>query len=235
MTDLEARYDRIADFYESTIGDRLTDEGTAALLELVGGVGGERVLDLACGHGRISRELARRGGRVVGVDLSQALLEKARLAGSAPPGTVDYRLGSAADPQLELGQTFDTVVCNYGLTDIDDLAGTLANVTRVLRPGGRFVYSMLHPCFPGWGPDAPSSWPVDGGYYREGWWLGTNPGFRGKVGANHRMLSTYLNLLTEQGLVLDRVVEPRPGPDWEQRLPGGTPVPVFLAVRCIRR
>ena len=47
------------------------------------------------------------------------------------------------------GETFDGVVCNYGLSDIDDLDGVLATVSRVLTPAGWFVFSILHPCFPG--------------------------------------------------------------------------------------
>jgi len=43
---------------------------------------------------------------------------------------------------------------------------------------------------PGWNRDAPSSWPPGLGYFREGWWLASNPGFWGKVGSSHRMLST---------------------------------------------
>ena len=81
------------------------------------------------------------------------------------------------------------------LTDIDDLGGLLANVARLLRSGGWFVFSLLHPCFPGWDSDAPSSWPPDQGYYQEGWWLASNTGYRGQVGSSHRMISTYLNSL----------------------------------------
>ena len=91
---------------------------------------------------------------------------------------------------------------------------------------------ILHPCFPGWDADAPSSWAPGGGYYREGWWLARNPGFRGRVGANHRMLSTYLNLLVLHHLNIERVVEPAPGPEWDARMPNADPVPVYLVARC---
>ena len=230
MTDLDARYDRIADFYDASVGDRVTDEATAALLELVGDVAGRNVLDLACGQGRVSRELSRRGALVVGLDASVALLDRAWLAGNPGPGEIEYRPGRAEDPHLLAGRQFDAVVSNYGLSDIDDLLGTLANVVRLLRPGGRFVFSILHPCFPGYA-DAPSAWPPGRGYYREEWWLATTDGFRGRVGANHRMLSTYLNLLVEHGLVLDRLAEPEPGVAWQERVPGGTPVPVYFVAR----
>jgi ubiquinone/menaquinone biosynthesis C-methylase UbiE len=65
-----ARYDEVADFYAAGFPDRYDDSATEALLELVGAVDGLDVLDLACGHGRITRELARRDGRVFGVDIA---------------------------------------------------------------------------------------------------------------------------------------------------------------------
>ena len=54
--------------------------------------------DLACGPGRVSRELSRRGARVVGLDLSAALLDRARLAGNPGPGEIEYQQGRAEDP-----------------------------------------------------------------------------------------------------------------------------------------
>ena len=78
-----ARYDRIADFYDAKAGQTVTDPATAALLDLAGDVRGMRLLDVACGPGRVTRELARRGAQVTGLDLSAALLEQ-RLPGAAP-------------------------------------------------------------------------------------------------------------------------------------------------------
>ncbi len=68
-----ARYDAVADFYVSGF-DATDDPASAALLDVLGPVAGLRVLDAACGHGRITRELARRGAAVVGVDISGKLL-----------------------------------------------------------------------------------------------------------------------------------------------------------------
>ena len=73
------RYDNeIADSYVALLGDTVQDPGTAALLDLLGDVSGMRVLDLPCGEGRVARELARCGAHVVGVDLSTAMLARAR-------------------------------------------------------------------------------------------------------------------------------------------------------------
>ena len=229
-----ARYDSIADFYDAAVADDLTDVGSATVLQLAGDVTGLRIADVACGQGRIARELARRGASVVGVDVSDALLAKARDAEERDPLGVEYVKADVAAQAGFASVPFDGVVCNYALSDIDDLEGALANVAGALEPGGWFVFSILHPCFPGWDDDAPSSWPVGGGYFQEGWWQARNTGFRGKVGANHRTLATYLNLLRADGLILDVVAEPQPDAAWAARKPEAEPVPVHLVARCIR-
>ena len=110
--------------------------------------------------------------------------------------------------------------------DIDDLAGALSAVTSVLRPGGWFVASIVHPCLPG-SERGASSWPPGRGYEPEGWWLSPadhNPeGVRIRVGATHRKLSTYLNALLDAGLEAERFAEPP------------APVPTYLLWRCRRR
>jgi len=100
------------------------------------------------------------------------------------------------------------------------------------------MLGILHPCFPGWDETAPSSWPRAGGYRAEGWWLADNPGFRGKVGANHRMLSTYVNTLARHGLAIEELAEPEATPDVLARQalaqPGAGSLPMFLVARCAR-
>lgn len=233
-----ARYDAIADFYEQFAPDRYDDPPMVALLQLIGDVAGLRLLDLACGHGRLARALARRGGQVVGVDLSAALLAKARAREVAEPLRIDYLPADVSSPGALAGATFDGVGCSFGLSDIDDLDGAIATVARVLRPGGFFVCSLLHPCFPGWASkQAPASWPPGRGYYDEGWWRSDGPahGLRPKVGANHRMLSTYLNTLARHSLLVEAVAEPLPEPEWLDDAPSMGAVPVYLAIRCRRQ
>jgi SAM-dependent methyltransferase len=229
-----ARYDGIADFYDEFVGDELDDRVSSALFELAGDVSGLRALELACGQGRVSRELARRGASVVGADISERLLEKARALEDREPLGIEYLHRDVTAPEQFPAAGFDLAVCHFGLTDIDDLDGTLATAARVIRPGGAFVFSMVHPCFPGWGKDAPSSWPPDAGYYAEGWWLASNPGLRGKVGASHRTLATYVNSLVARGLAIERVLEPEPDEGWLDNKPPGAPRPVFLVARCRR-
>ncbi len=230
-----ARYDEIAHDYADR-PDSYAVPATIALYDLLGPVGGQRVVDLACGHGPIARDLARRGADVVGVDISEPLIAAARDREDQSPLGITYVQGDVSAPGLLSDQLFDAATCNFGLSDIDDLAGALTNVARVLRPGGRFVFSILHPCFPGDG-DVSGSWPEDSGYFDERWWRagGRLSTLRSRVGANHRTISTYMNGLVEAGLIIDRVAEPPPDEDWTSDRPGTASMPVYLTVRAFER
>ncbi|HXW38726.1 MAG TPA: class I SAM-dependent methyltransferase, partial [Acidimicrobiales bacterium] len=189
----------------------------------LGDVVGARVLDVACGQGRMARYLASRGAGVVGVDVSAQMLAIARAKGSAG---IEYLHGDIADPATWWdGAPFDGCSCELALMDIDDLDGAFATVATVLRPGGWFIASIVHPCFPG-NDKGLSSWPPDGGYTSEGWWtsLDHNPeGARIRVGSTHRTIATYLNTLIGTGFEVERLLEPP------------ARVPTFLLWRCIRR
>ena len=233
--DVTARYDAVADSYAGP-NDDYEGSAVAALLELVGRDAGPRALDLACGHGPVARELARRGARVTGIDISQRLLERARAAPTDRGSAIEYVHGDATDPAALPGAEFDLVVSNFGLSDIDDLDGVCATIARVLVPGGRLLFSILHPCFAG-AAGVSGSWPTGRGYYDEGWWRadGELSVLRQQVGANHRMLSTYITTLRRHGLIIDAVVEPRPEPEWVDDRPGAGGQPVYLVVQCVCR
>ena len=230
-----ARYDAVADFYEAGWTDSYDDPATAALFALLGPVAELRVLDVACGHGRITRELARRGARVTAVDVSDALLEKARVVEAREPLGIEYvHADISSSPRLS--GPFDAATCSFGLSDIDDLDGAISSVARALAPGGRFVCSLLHPCFAGAG-EVSGSWPARSKYSDERWWTaeGARSTLRRAVGANHRMLSTYVNTFREHGFGLDAMAEPPPPSDWAEQAPEAARFPVFLVVRCVRR
>jgi len=230
-----ARYDEVADFYVTEMGAGIDDPVTAALLDLAGEVTGRRLLDLACGQGRVARELASRGASVTGVDLSAALIDQARAAEEAHRLGIEYLAGDAGDNDMFDTGSFDGVVCHFGVSDIDDLAATLRTVRRVLRPGGYFVLSLLHPCFPGWTENVSASWPRGSGYFAEGWWRSqaARSLLRRQVGSNHRMISTYLNALVSHDLPIESVVEPPPPSAWLAENPEMDPVPTFLVLRCV--
>lgn len=232
------RYDAVADFYEQFTRDIYGDPPTAALLHLIGNVTNRRLLDLACGQGRLSRELARRGAQIVGVDLSAAMLERARAREEEHPLHIRYvHADVTTQTTLDKESLFDGITCSFGLSDIDDLEGAITTVARLLRPGGFFAFSILHPCFPGWeSTQANPSWSPERGYYIEGWWRALTPtnGLRPKVGAHHRMLSTYLTTLARHQLVVEEIIEPPPPAEWLAAPPNVGPVPVYLVARYRR-
>jgi 2-polyprenyl-3-methyl-5-hydroxy-6-metoxy-1,4-benzoquinol methylase len=230
-----ARYDAVAEFYIEGF-DSIDDPASRALLDLLGPVAGLQVVDVACGHGRITRELARRGASAVGIDLSGALIAKALETEQDEQLGIRYLHDDVTVPG-SLGNDagdFDVAVCNFGLSDIDDLDAAITAVGAALRPRGRFIFSIVHPCFAG-GADISGSWPTSGSYYDEGHWTaqGARSGLRRLVGANHRTLSTYLATLRRHGLWLDELVEPLPSPDWDPAHDADRH-PVFLAARSVK-
>lgn len=111
---------------------------------------GEMVLDIACGNGAFSRRLAQLGASVVAFDFSAVFLERARARTIEYADRITYQVIDAGDEAqlLSLGEgRFDAAVATMALMDmatIDPLASALA---RLLKPGGRFVFSVQHPSF----------------------------------------------------------------------------------------
>lgn len=133
-----------AERYEQWVVPFITGPWVPPLLDLVELRAGERVLDVACGTGVVSRLAARRvapGGTVTGLDLNEGMLSVAgRLP--LPPGlTIDWRQGSAlALPFAD--QAFDVVVCQHGVMFFPDRLKALSEMRRVLTPGGRVALSV---------------------------------------------------------------------------------------------
>lgn len=228
---MKARYDEIATAYVA--GSEIVSPALSAIIKRCGDVTGVDVLDVACGHGAAARLLARAGGRVHGIDVSTALLDHARRLEHDDPLGIEFHEGDASDSATLPNARFALVVCNFGLTDIDDLDGVIANIARWLTPGGRFVCSLLHPCFAG-GDGASSSWPTDGGYFDERWWRADGPlsTLRQVVGSNHRTLATYVNTLRSHGLVIDALDEPEAEESWTADRPAAARQPVYLVITC---
>ncbi len=145
---VRAMFDRIAGLY-----DRLNTVMTAGLHhewrrragELAGLRPGDRALDVATGTGDLAFELARRvapGGRVIGADFSEGMLEIARLkAGRRDgPDQADITFEYANALSLPFGNgEFDAVTVGFGVRNFSDLERGLRELVRVVRPGGRIV------------------------------------------------------------------------------------------------
>ncbi len=237
-------YDDIAEWYDQWLGTHAMrdDPYFPAAEALMGEVSGQRICDLACGQGRVARHLADQGAQVVGVDLSARLLEIARRHEATEPRGIEYLQADARSLDGVADASFDGVLCFMALMDIADLVPTLRTVARMLRPGGWFVFAILHPCYhtarSGEIETPGGALRTIGRYFEEGYWRSdTRKGPPGKVGAYHRTLSTYVNALTDAGLTLERLSEPGPtdslpdAPAFAAR-PVWAEVPAVLVARC---
>ena len=95
---------------------------------------GDRVLDACCGTGDLAVECERRGGRVVGLDFSEPMLERAR----KKSGAIEWVQGDALALPFEDG-VFDAATVGFGVRNLADLEGGLRELARVLRPGGKLA------------------------------------------------------------------------------------------------
>lgn len=119
------------------------------MLRLMGDVAGKRILDLGCGEGGYSRELAKRGASIVAVDCSVKAIEYAISLAEKENLPIDHYVRNSNDLFGIASEQFDIVLCSMMLMDCEDFDGTLREAYRVLKPGGRLFASVLHPCFDG--------------------------------------------------------------------------------------
>jgi len=135
---------------------RMGDEGNdfhriltwPAVLRLLDPRPAQRILDAACGNGLTSRMLADLGAQVTAFDFSADLIAMARGRGSPKP--IDYQVVDATDEAalLSLGEgVFDSALCNMALFDMAEIAPLFHVLPRLLKPGGIFVFSIIHPAF----------------------------------------------------------------------------------------
>jgi SAM-dependent methyltransferase len=118
-----------------------------SLFRMLGDVRGRDVVDLGCGNGYLTHKMARSGARVTGIDQSLGMLESARRARGDREPAVDFIHASMEDMSLVPSTSFDVAVSNYVLHDVANYEAAVREVHRILRPGGKFVVVLTHPCF----------------------------------------------------------------------------------------
>lgn len=197
-------YQRMADWFDRQSGTSICNAyyDRPAMLRLLGDVAGEDVLDAGCGPGRYLLDLLDRGARVVGIDGTPAMIELARRRLGDRATLHHHDLNRPLDMLADA--SFDAAVLALVLQHIDDRAGLLRELFRVLRPGGRLAVSTEHPT---------AAWQRLGGSYftveRE-----LVPFNRGayQVPQWRMPLSTLLDEFLAPGFTLQRLVEPTPDP-----------------------
>lgn len=191
-----------------------------AMLEMIGPVNGKEILDLYCGAGYFSRRLASLGASVTAVDDSDRLVGIAREINDREHFKIQYAVAEPNDLSVIEDSMFDDIVCNMGIMSTRDLAGTVAALARLVKLGGRFIFSIVHPCFnmpdSCWirDPDGKILYEAVDNYFSERWWISDlTGGAKERSRIKHRTLSSYINALSARGFNVRRISEPKPTQD----------------------
>ena len=211
-------WNRAADWYDSLVGDTGSEYHKHVILpgvmKLIAPNAGAKVLDVACGQGVLCRMLAEKGAAATGVDAAVELIKAARERG---PAGIKYFVGDARDLRFLPENHYDAAACVLAIQNIHPIAPLCSSVSKVLKPMGRFVVVMMHPCFRGHGE---SSWGWDDTkkvqYRRVDRYLlprktpivthpGSNPDEY--TWSFHKPLEAYLKALRSAGLLVDAMEE----------------------------
>jgi SAM-dependent methyltransferase len=217
----DARYDGIVEWFED-FRPVLDDDEVEALRRILG-PGPGRCLDVGCGTGVAIPELTRLGWSVVGVDVSEAMLARARAHGAEL-----HRVSAESLPFDDA--SFDGAVALWLHTDVDDFPAIVREAARVLRAGAPFAYIGAHPCFVG--PHsrfiAAKGVPTLHPGYRHTEWYDGGPaispdGLRARVGATHLPLGPFVQAFLDAGFRIQGFEEL-----------GSREYPYKIALRCRR-
>ncbi|HXX89947.1 MAG TPA: methyltransferase domain-containing protein [Acidimicrobiales bacterium] len=199
--------------------------------------GSRRVLEVGCGEGQVSRRIAALGAEVVGLDPAPTQIRTALERDGGP------RFVQARAEHLPLGDAVvDTVVVCLAIEHVDPFEPAIAEIARVLEPGGRLFLFLSHPLL-----QAPGSCWVDDQVFGEQYWrVGpylpddvmideVAPGV--ELPFAHRPLSRYVHTMGSLGLWIEDMVEPPPSSGVQEQEPGfehGDTIPRLMLL-CARR
>lgn len=221
-----------ADFVRS--GKDLSREcfNNPATFAMLGDIRGKTVLDVACGEGYNTRLLAKRGGKVTGIDFSERMIDLAIAEEGRDPLDIAYHVMDAADMRGIEDSAFDIATCLMVYMDFENIEGVTREIARVLKPRGFIIISMPHPCFEmswqdgkkvaGWVYENDAD-PLNRGkplyvrqsdYFRTGRyeinWNMPRLKTHFRTVSFKRTLTDYFGVLGRQGLYISELVEPKP-------------------------
>jgi SAM-dependent methyltransferase len=222
-------YDELADRFAEEVRSNPynADFEFPATTDLIPDVDGKRILDAGCGTGVYTEWLLERGAKVVGFDVSEAMLNQ--VPDEVQEAATFYQADLAKPFEFADSDWFDGIVSALALGYVEDLRDPFSEFARVLTPGGFLVFSTAHPL---------DQFPIDeddgnANYYeverREKDWDVDMPYYR-------RPVSEIINPLLETGFQIERFVEPQPTAafeeKWPERYEKESRYPVFVCVRA---
>ncbi|HLG14787.1 MAG TPA: class I SAM-dependent methyltransferase [Blastocatellia bacterium] len=222
-----------------------------AIEALAGDVKDARVLDLGCGSGTFAVWLAEQGATVVGLDLSPVMISLAGENARRRGVQIDLRVGDINRRLTFADAEFDLVFSATALHYVEDLEGLMREAARVMKPGARFIASVLHPMSTAWFalPDSCDDSEAEQSESRPRYfgapcrvvetpWLdfGDVPSEGRRIACRHHTLSDYFRALARAGLTLTDLREPSPPPEFAmrnaRRYEEATHLPLFLIFKA---
>jgi len=203
-------------------------------LKVIGNVNYKKILDLGCGNGRYSIIFAKKGAKVIGVDVSKYQLEIAHKINSHP--NIKYMQGDVSTLPNIKSDSMDIVFMNLLIPDLDNikkLPKVFSETTRVLRTKGRFIFSILHPLYLSPQQD---TWDKavnfkKKNYFKEGSIYKaeaiTKKGNKMKFKETHFSLGFISKLLNANKFMIKRIIESKAVPN------KGIYLPKYLIIECI--
>jgi 2-polyprenyl-3-methyl-5-hydroxy-6-metoxy-1,4-benzoquinol methylase len=236
------------EFVESGADYYRTEVHGPALLDACEPGSGSRVLDLGCGQGWFTRQLARRGAQMTGIDLAERQLANAQRHEDEDPLGIGYLLldaGQAAE-HLPAG-SFDMVTACMSVQDMPDPGRAIRSAAALLRPGGRLVFSVPHPATETadreWERDAEGrklALKVDR-YFDSGVgtlrWDMPRLRYAWETPRWRHTLEEWAGLVTGAGLLISGIREPRPTTEQGRSRPDlddCARMPYFLVLACVK-
>lgn len=214
-------WQKIAEIYNKNVGEKGDIRHEMIINPIVfnflGNLKEKTVLDAGCGNGYLSRRMAKTAKKVVGIDLTEKLIASAKNRQN-PQNTKFYvcDLEKLSFPE----NTFDVVLCNMVLMDVEKLQTVIKELSRVLKVRGKIIISSIHPCF----ENPPRTYSlfkeknnkqirigrVVQRYYETGLIIDKNQTFEKQVPYQHYhyLLSDYLNAFSKANLLLEETQEP---------------------------
>jgi SAM-dependent methyltransferase len=244
---MPAGWDAVAGWYQGWMGERGSDYhqklAIPAVLDLLDLQAGEQVLDVGSGHGVLAPYIAQLGAVYTGIDVSSKLIRSARRL-HGEHGRFLHGDARRLHQMRELTpERFDGIVFLLSIQDMNPLADVLTSAAWALRPQGRLVMLMTHPCFhiprqSGWGYDegrrlqfrrvdrylTPLSVPMKPYFGQQG----------GVTISFHRPLSAYINGLANRSLLVDclREITTFKQGRTKAEQAANSEIPVFLGLRA---
>ena len=259
----------VAEWYDQLVGEEGSEYHREVVLpgalRLLGAKAGDHVVDIACGQGVLCRTLARQGVLTTGIDAAQDLIRHAKdrnaqlmkSTGTNPPASPPpthcplptYHTADVRDLPFLRDDEYTAAACLLAMQNLNPISPVCATVARVLKPMGRFVIVMMHPCFRGakessWGWDEKAKVQyrrVDRYLLPRKVPIITHPGInKDYTWTFHKPIESYVKSLRNAGLLVDALEEwpshktSTSGPRAPAENVARKEIPMFLALRAVK-